>query len=121
MAFSTVSALVPILVTDFSTYSTSLRSFCLATALALLAGCGESGAPDAGADKGAPGTATMHAYKPLGLSAADATLFVAAADGDGARIMDAVEGGVDINATDAFKRSALFIAAFHHKRPRRAC
>lgn len=98
--------------TKFATHSMSLKSFCLAALLAVLAGCGESGAPGAGV---APGAAATYAYRPMGLAASDAQLFVAAAAGDGARIMDAVEAGADINATDALKRSALFIAAFHQQ------
>ncbi len=90
----------------------SLKSFCLAAAIALLAGCGESGAPVAGA---APAAVATDTYKPLGLAAADAQLFVAAAEGDGARILDAVELGADTKATDALKRSALFIAAFYRR------
>jgi hypothetical protein len=101
--------------TQFSTQSMSLKSFCLAAALAVLAGCGESGAPGAGAGSAVPGAAATHAYRPMGLAAGDAQLFAAAAVGDGARIMEAVEAGADINATDALKRSALFIAAFHQQ------
>lgn len=103
------------LMTKFATHSMSLKSFCLAAALAVLAGCGESGAPGAGAGSAVPGAAATHAYRPMGLAAGDAQLFAAAAAGDGARIMEAVEAGADINATDALKRSALFIAAFHQQ------
>ncbi len=98
------------LMTKFSTHSMPLKSLCMAAAFAVLAGCGESGAPGA-----APGAAATHAYRPMGLAANDAQLFVAAAEGDGDGIMNAVELGADINATDALKRSALFIAAFHQQ------
>jgi len=100
--------------TKFSTHSMFLKSFCLAAALAVLAGCGESGAPT-GAGSAAPGATAKHAYKPVGLDADDAQLFVAAAEGDGDGIMNAVELGADIDATDALKRSAVFIAAFHQQ------
>lgn len=96
--------------TDTPAQSMFPRSFCLAAVLALLAGCGESGAPAIGA---APATVVKASYKPVGLAAAEAQLFVAAADGDGARIMDAIESGADIKAADALRRNAVFIAAFH--------
>jgi hypothetical protein len=95
----------------FTTHSMFLKSIFLAAALVVLAGCGESEAPTAGS--AAPGTAATPAYIPFGLAAAEAQLFVAAAEGDGARIMDAIELRADINATDMLKRSAVFIAAFH--------
>ena len=90
----------------------ALKSFCLVAALALLAGCGESGTPITGA---APAAVASAGYTPAGLTAADAQLFVAAADGDGARIMDAIESGADIKATDALRRNAVFVAAFHRQ------
>ncbi len=93
----------------------SLKPVFLAASLVVLAGCGESGAPAAGAGPATPAAAATHAYIPFGLAAADAQLFVAASEGDGARIMDAIEIRADINATDALKRSAVFIAAFHKR------
>ena len=98
--------------TDPSSHSMFLKSLFLAAALALLAGCGESGVPAPGATPAAVATGT---YKPMGLAAADAQLFVAAAEGDGARIMDAIESGADIKVADALKRNAVFIAAFHRQ------
>ncbi len=97
----------------FSTHSMSIKSLCLAAALAVLAACGESPAPGAGT--AASRAAATQAYRPAGLTAKDAPQFVAAAEGDGARIMDAIESGADITATDAIKRNAVFIAAFHRQ------
>lgn len=98
--------------TDSPFLSMFLKSFCLAAALGLLAGCGESGAPAMGA---APAAVATAGYKPAGLAAPEARLFAAAAEGDGARIMDAIELGANIKAADALKRNAVLVAAFHRQ------